>query len=278
MASLLNFELENPGSEGILLLYNSSNQVIAVNINDTGCQLANYADSLSELQTISISGTKIDIATRTPKSGYYHYTTVPVYLNPLATGFLVNQCTSVVLIPFKEGADFTYNEYNALLGNTEEIRRYTPVFEVDYKSSNSGSFRPSNLAAILSGSAEIAQVQESNYSSIGIRNSRYDGAKTTAADYGVSPATTGTPFDGAVYLTSSLNNYICSQSLSDRNIELLVFTGNDSSPVVNSTVFEFNGNQIVPLRNSKVWVRDTSEIILTNNDGIVSSILITCST
>ena len=270
MAALFNqhpFLNDNPGATGIKLLYNSDNEVIAMNINAIGCGLINYAGSLEELESITIFGTQIYVETKLAREDFYHYTVTPIGLNPYAREFLTNTCTSVVLVPFLEGLDFTYNEYNALIGNTKELRRYRGVFEVDYKSTTENAAIPSNLQAILSGSATVAEVQESNYTSIGLTNSRYNGAKTSILDYGVNSAVSATTFNAATYLSSVSNTFICSQSLAEKGVKEYLFTGNDNFPTSGSRVFELDGSKLIPIRDRKIWVENNNRIFATDLDG-----------
>lgn len=79
--------------------------------------------------------------------------------------------------------------------------------------------------------APKATVQDSNYTSTGLVNARYNGTKTTQVDYsGIEPAITAKPFEAAVYRLDEEDNFICSQSLSDRVLEEFLFIGTEESP------------------------------------------------
>jgi len=83
--------------------------------------------------------------------------------------------------------------------------------------------------------APKAPVQDSNYTDTGIINARYNGTKTTEEDFsGISPAVAAKPFDAAVYNTSVTSNFICSQSLSDRDIIPILFEGPTEFPEVSN--------------------------------------------
>lgn len=279
MADLIpQYDIVIPASEGISLLYNADDEVVAITISKTGCGNVNYAASLIQLESITIDNTQLFITNTIPYGDFYYFEVVPTLLTPTAPGTSIGTgCTNVIFNPFIQGQNFTYNDYNAILGNSEDSRRFSQVFEVDYTSAISGSLTPSNLIAILSGSAVQAEVQESNYTSVGFTSGRYLGTKTSITDYGVSSAIAGTPFQAALYLSSSVASLICSQSLSDRQLSEYVFTGNDEFPVVGSRIFRFEGNKILPIRNRKVWVRSTEQVLLSDNDGFISEIVIACS-
>ena len=265
MASLSTFKTQSPPSDqGIKLLFDYYGKVIAINIKDTGCDDKNYALSLATLQYITINKVTIEIIETFPQDGHYSYTTVPTYL-PL--DFQTGVCSSVVLVPLKDGIDFTYSNYNATLGNSVELRRYNGVYEVDYRNAVTGSAKPSNLQAILSGSATLAEVQESNYTTVGIANSHYNGAKTSINDYGINSAISATPFKAATYLSSVADAYICSQSLSDKTINEYIFTGNDKFPTSGSRIFELDGSRLLPVRDRKVWVESNNRVLATDIDG-----------
>ena len=272
------YDIVTPSSQGISLLYNANNEVVAVTISKTGCGNVNYAASLIRLETITIDNVALIVTQTIQYADFYYYEVVPAVISPTAPGTSIGiGCTDVIFNPFAQGQNFTYNDYNAVLGNSEESRRFSQVFEVDYTSAISGSLTPSNLIAILSGSAVQAEIQESNYTSVGFTSGRYTGTKTSITDYGVSAAIAGTPFEAALYLSSSAANLICSQSLSDRQVSEYVFTGNDEFPIVGSRIFRFEGNKILPIRNRKVWVRSTEQVLLSDNDGFISEIVIACS-
>ncbi len=75
---------------------------------------------------------------------------------------------------------FEHSDYNVLINNIPGARQSSYYFDVDY---SYDAFRPVNLNLILSQSAAIAVVQDSNYTSKRIISSRYQGSKTISARY-----------------------------------------------------------------------------------------------
>ena len=221
--SLTTFKQTDPGTEGLKLFLNGSNQVIAMTISTTGCDNVNYGDSLSALESVTINGVEILITSISNQTTHYAYDTTPTTITPTADNIVADSCMPVIFNPFLQEQNFTYNDYNATLGNSVELRRYNQVYEVDYTSFVSGAVVPSNLNAILNDSAVLAEVQESNYSSVGIANSHYNGAKTTEQSYGVTPAISAGIFNGSIYQISKSDQLICSSSISDRKIEEYLF-------------------------------------------------------
>ena len=83
--------------------------------------------------------------------------------------------------------------------------------------------------------APKAPVQDSNYTDTGLINARYNGTKTTEEDFsGISPAVAAKPFEAAIYNTSVASNFICSQSLADRDMVPILFEGPTEFPEVSS--------------------------------------------
>ena len=75
---------------------------------------------------------------------------------------------------------FNNSEYDVLISNATQIRPNTFIFEVDRSTE---LIKPSNYDSIISESANRAQIPDSNYSSRGLRKSRYEGSETTAVDF-----------------------------------------------------------------------------------------------
>ena len=85
----------------------------------------------------------------------------------------------VVLQPYID-EDFFASDYNILAGNAIEPRVNSFYMDVDY---SVGIITASNQQAIISGSATRAAVQESNYTTASIINSRYIGKELNSAKF-----------------------------------------------------------------------------------------------
>ena len=100
--------------------------------------------------------------------------------------------------------------------------------------------------------APSAPVQDSNYTHTGHINARYNGTKTNEIDFsGISSAVAGTVFEGAAYIEAEVDGAICSQSLSDRNIEQFIFEGTGDLPVAQS---------------ENIGTVDSSDVVAASND------------
>jgi len=76
-----------------------------------------------------------------------------------------------------DALNFDYNDYNPLLGNAETPQYSTVWMDVDY---SQNPLVPVNFGLIISGTADRAFVQDSNYSSKAWSNLRYNGSRTNS--------------------------------------------------------------------------------------------------
>lgn len=224
------FKLVDPGVDYILFFYSGTPtaSISAINISTTDCRGANIYAVFQSLTNLSIPINGINynfsVTGRTLYTTYAHFTVTPV---SVPTADLTDQgtCTDIVTVPTLQSSEFKFSEYQAIQNNALDNRSVDFIFKVDR---NKLTVSASNINAINAGNAELADYQELNYSSIGLANSRYAGAKTTEDEYGISPALSGIVTDGAVYAPSQTNGYICSQSFADRQVEDIII-GYDAS-------------------------------------------------
>ena len=92
----------------------------------------------------------------------------------------INPATSSLIIFDPEFIDFDYNDYNALFGNAESPQFSSQFMDVDYTSTFTS---PVNFDLIISGTADKAQVQDSNYSSQAWSNIRYNGVRSNSSNF-----------------------------------------------------------------------------------------------
>ena len=85
--------------------------------------------------------------------------------------------SSSVVIFNPDALNFDYNDYNPLLGNAETPQYSTTWMDVDY---SQNPLTPVNFGLIISGTADRAFVQDSNYSSKAWSNLRYNGSRTNS--------------------------------------------------------------------------------------------------
>lgn len=268
------FKNLNPEAENINALISGSN-VIALTVSVTDCGLNNFQRSLSQLNTITVetlnSGNPININSIEAKPGYYYYNVEPF---PISTEYIGDECLGTTLNPFVEAIGFENSDFNILFNNASSSRASSYLQDVDRKND---SIIPSNIQNLLEDTALRANIPDSYYTSLSHTSGRYIGSKTTSDDFGIDPALGVRFFEGASYLSSVENAYICSQSLAERNLETFIYTGNDDTPVAGSRIFKVEGNQPLPIRNRKLWVSDNTRVYSTNDEGYVSNLGVLCT-
>jgi hypothetical protein len=244
------FKSTNPGLGEIDLFISGGNNVHGITVSKFNCENVDFTYSLNQANSITINSTEIPINSRTTYESHFFFKTPSTSLNISASNIGSGNCTVVSFTPFIAPIPFTYNDYNAILGNTlgktlnaqgqlvnyEGLRTTNFIFDVDR---TKDQIVPSNIQGILSGSGTPAKFPESNHSDTGLTNARYNGSKTSTADFGTIPALTGVIFNGSLHPSDLSNLSICSQSIEDRNVKELLYAPNiesDRSSTVNQEV------------------------------------------
>lgn len=277
------FKTVAPSEGNILLYYTSGLVVSAMNVSIVSTGGRNIAESLKRCTQVTLTVTSVGSETKyqcivkpetiQPYTGYYFFEIETITISPLSSSELDTNITFI--FPNPDSENFDISDYDALKNNADSNRTTKYIYDVDRTKKDN---IPGNYQAILSGSATPASYQELNYTSTGIVRSRYSGAKTTIVDYGVNSAINAQPLEGSIYLSSSLNSFICSQSLADRDVDELLFSTPETVPpgeenlyglfpVSGSRIFNLIGNRIVPLRDRKVWSKTNTTIYYIDKDG-----------
>jgi hypothetical protein len=131
---------------------------------------------------------------------------------------------------------------------------------------------PANIYALLSGSAELAIIQDSNYSITGWTNARYFGSKTNESDYKSPPSVTGTVFKGSNYPTTVPEQHIQNQiSSSDVIYSDYFYAGTNETPGYSTSLllFETSGSSVSPT-STDFFIKQT----VFNPDSLIGSIAI----
>ena len=199
---------------------------------------------------------------------FYYFKVVPFEFayDPAST---VSGDVSVSLYPFLLGSKFTFSDYNPVIDNVIEQRRAPSGSRIVESDRNSITVSPSNLNAILSGSAKLAAIQESSYSSTGWSNGRYNGSKTTSKNYGgVPPVLSGRTFSGAVYAPQTLDSFIVSQSYSTRTIQDIFHTGRNLTPTYEIASSSYNTSTSMTQSGSTVRIAKISGTVVTGSFDI----------
>lgn len=215
--TLEQFQNHPPSPGSINILYSGSN-ITAISISNINCLGVNISSSLKNLKivTVTIDNVRYDLPVLllNSKNNYYTYTVSPTFIpNTRDRG-----CTDTAIVPALVDGTFDKSDYDALKNNVSINTTTGYIFDVDR---STFTLLPTNFKGILSGSATPASFQEFNHSSIGIISGRYEGSKTTKESYGTIPSISIGTFDGVTYNSNVADSFICSQSLQERNIEIL---------------------------------------------------------
>jgi hypothetical protein len=114
------------------------------------------------------------ISFRFAKPGAGTYTINKLWISASLYSASVNPATSSLILFEPEFIDWDYNDYNALFGNAETPQVSTQFMDVDYTSTYD---KPVNFDLIISGTADRALIQDSNYSSYVWSALRYWGSR-----------------------------------------------------------------------------------------------------
>ena len=180
---------------------------------------------ISEINKTTID---LNIISRTRRLGfdfpYFYFRVTPVTISPIdaiGTDFkfipLSNpenipnpNSSEVVLTPVLVGVKYLNDDYNPLISNASKNResKYLQISDREQLSIN-----PTNIIKLLSGSAQAAQIPDSNYTDTGLINARYEGSATSANEFGgIEPALAGSTFTGAIFDKNSTFEEIVSGS------------------------------------------------------------------
>jgi len=178
---------------------------------------------------------------------------------------------------------FQNSEDNPILSNATVLRKAAFVQQVDR---NEDPIVPTNLAQILLNRASPAEIQNSNYTTTGIINGRYNGSKLTSGSVpGNDPALGLVNFRASIHPSGSLFTKIKGISISDRTIQKVyfspqlskaiaggknrVFSGNRSFPATPDLLYIEEGNRFVRITNSDIYSIDEDKMHTTNVIGSV---------
>lgn len=244
--------------------------------------------ALKEVEALRFQFTDGDITTnivgRQKKDGYFYFRTEPLVINaipPLTGGEYVFPAAEFIFKPYVE-LNYFNSDYNPLINNSNESKLNVVRQIVDRVSSQAV---PTNLIAILSSSAEPAQVQNCSYTKASIINGRYEGTKETDRNIpGNDPAIGLASFKSSIHPGDSDTATIKAIQLSDRDIVNVSFdsqiTGTHPNksfqtfPAVNNFIFVPNkaGNRFSKAANSKVYSTDKNQVYVTDEFGKVITV------
>lgn len=151
---------------------------------------------------------------------YYLFNIQDQIIDSLADDTAILPGQVLFVIPGFQNTNFFGGDYDALINNVENSRQSSNIMTSDrYKiTGGPGSLNPLNIDELRNLTAERADVQDSNYSTTGWINGRYEGTSTDSTTFGgIDSAITGKSFEGSFYPsgipTSSINQQISSSAV-----------------------------------------------------------------
>lgn len=250
--TLTEFSNTAPSSTYVSFFYDNIGgvelDIQAINVSFIDCNNTDIFDTLENLTHFGFpyndSQYIATISQSTQKSTYFHYTVENFIIPATGLGELVGSCNTTTLLPGPEPLGFANSDYNVQFTNALNNRTSGYIYEVDR---NNTQTVPGNYDNIIDESAELANVTDSNYSSQGLINSRYAGAKSTLQDYGISPVFGPKLVRAEVYdlanrplVTANESNStiidICSKSIADREFIDILFAPSELELVTTSSL------------------------------------------
>ena len=125
----------------------------------------------------------LDNSTSQPQPNSYY---LNANVSPQNTGQALGSGQVIIRATiFNEANQQLLAEYNPQENNAINPRTSNVFMDVDYTSFGSGSLVPINIEQIITGSATKAPIQDSNYSSTGFTNARYNGTKASSLGFNI---------------------------------------------------------------------------------------------
>ena len=170
-------------------------------------------------------------------TGFYFYTVQPFLIpaaianniqsapgqSPWPTGYAYQEDTIIDFTPFLTYLQGLLDTYNVLYNNASAARQ---SYKIRQSQRIQSTNVPTNFEPIYSGSAELANIQDSMYYDTGWTNGRYKGTLSTAKNYaGVPPSLLGKAFTGEAYSDVVEEDYICAVPYDIRVYEEFFHTG-----------------------------------------------------
>ena len=295
---LLSSSVVNPGIDDTPVPPFTLQGIAIPNISKEGVDISS---ALREIETLRFDFTEGQVTTtiigKQKKKEYFYYLIDPINVNTYPSsigpgGETEYKDSEVVFVPYVQ-TSFNNNDYNPLINNSEGSKRNDTTQRVDRTTSQN---KPTNLLAILQGTAEPAEIQNCSYTKVGIIRGRYNGTKTTAAPTqtefnkqrftdlvvsrgidGNEPALSFTTFKGSIHPVDAKTTTV--QALADRKVVDVYFKAETALsgssityinfPQANSFIYTVDGNNFKRVVNSKVFAVENEDTFVLNEDGQV---------
>jgi len=166
---------------------------------------------------------------------FFYYTVEPAYVpDYFDANLLIPSNQQITFTPYLIDVQFGFSEFNPLISNAATSRKSDRIMKSDRLER---TVVPSNIDALLTLTAEKAEIQDSLYSDTGWSNARYLGSETNAQESaGISPTLAGRTFIGEVFASGSDTDYIC--SLENKVEQELFHTADTTLPTFSVSEFK----------------------------------------
>lgn len=280
--------------------------ILGISIPFSDLNSNNLVSPLAEVSKFKFSfgGERVEatITGRQKKNDYVYFSVTPFTVTQLPTtdqgGTLVELSSEFVFNPYFESNYFN-SDYNPLQGNSSNLLRNSATMVVDYKTSQN---IPTNLDALIAGTAEKAQIVDSAYETAGLISGKYNGSKLTSAPANVNiqavalnkhsfttlvnanavagsePALVFKKFEGSKHPRDGITNKI--QNLAEREKidvyfnSVLVNNEFPNYPTGSNVLYEDaeGSNDLIKLADAKVFALETGQVFTTDRDGVITNV------
>ena len=186
-----NTKIITPGKFQTFFDANKTNGVKWIKINRVDNSGIDRSDLISQATTLSfefLNGFKTYNIATIQEQTYGYLLGIGPYAPGSMNNFNTGSANGNIMLPFTSGStifnpsfpNFDYNEYNPLLDNAEIPQTSVFFMDVDY---SQNPVIPINQSLILSGSADRAYAQDSNYASYSWSGIRYNGSKYNSVKF-----------------------------------------------------------------------------------------------
>lgn len=163
---------------------------------------------------------------------------------------------------------FNNSSDNPLLSNATVLRKANYIQQVDR---NEDPIEPTNLSQILLNQASAAEIQDSNYTSAGIINSRYLGSKLNSGSVpGNDPALSLISFRASLHPSGSNFTKVKGINLSDREVQQVYFTPQVTNSIAGGKTRTFGGNKSFPTQPNLLYIEEGNRFVRISNRDIYS--------
>lgn len=289
-------------------------KVTGITIPFTSVNNVSLEATLKQIQalkfTVATEKVTVPVKTISRLNGYFYLQTDPVEISNIpgsndAQGTPTDFNVEFTFLNYLVD-NFENNDFNVLQGNAFSVITNKSAYQVDR---NTDSANPSNLGALVSETATLAEINYSNYTTTGWTNARYSGTKNNARIKRDNPAQTYINFEGTLHPLDSNDETILAAGQGDKDLNKLYFNvetpprlfltsgslqakrtgpyfvpgsfpevrllsgskGAEKTYISGSLIYKEDGNQFIRVVSSKIHATDKATVYTTDEFGVAIS-------